>query len=50
MANDKQREKISKAISKPFEEYFQECIQKKKIPKDTPYYLRKALARALREH
>ena len=35
---------------KTFEEYFEECIKNKKIPKDTPEYLRKALERALYEH
>ena len=35
---------------KTFEEYFEECIKNKKIPKDTPGYLRKALERATYEH
>ena len=35
---------------KTFEQYFQECIQNKRIPPDTPLYLRKALERAMREH
>ena len=35
---------------KTFEEYFKECIKNKKIPKDTPSYLRKALERAMREY
>ena len=35
---------------KTFEEYFEECIKNKKIPKDTPEYLRKALERAIREY
>ena len=35
---------------KTFEEYFQECIQNKKIPLDTPLYLRKSLERAIREY
>ena len=35
---------------KTFEEYFEECIKNKKIPKDTPDYLRKALERAMYEH
>ena len=41
----------SKIDSKPktFEEYFEECIKNKKIPKDTPHYLRKALEKAIRE-
>ena len=40
----------SKVIPKTFEEYFEECIKNRKIPKDTPPYLRKALERAMREH
>ena len=44
----------SKPKSKPkkiktFEDYFEECIKNKKIPKDTPPYLRKALERVIRE-
>ena len=35
---------------KTFEDYFEECIKNKKIPKDTPSYLRKALERAIKEH
>ena len=35
---------------KTFEEYFQECIKNKTIPPDTPYYLRKALEKALKEY
>ena len=35
---------------KTFEDYFQECIKNKKIPRDTPPYLRKALERAIREY
>ena len=63
MAIEKQRKNISKAKSNPkpikqkpkkqiksFEEYFQECIKKKKIPTDTPSYLKKALKRALKEY
>ena len=30
---------------KTFEQYFQECIQNRRIPPDTPPYLRKALER-----
>ena len=41
--------KHSKKI-KTFEDYFEECIKNKKIPKDTPPYLRKALERAINEH
>ena len=35
---------------KTFEQYFQECIQNKRIPPDAPPYLRKALERAMREY
>ena len=35
---------------KSFDEYFEECIKNRKIPKDTPSYLRKALERAIREY
>ena len=35
---------------KTFSEYFKECIKNKKIPKDTPSYLRKAFERAMREY
>ena len=35
---------------KTFEDYFEECIKNKKIPKDTPPYLRKALERAMHEY
>ena len=35
---------------KTFEEYFEECIKNKKIPKDTPDYLREALERAMHEY
>ena len=41
--------KSSKKV-KTFEEYFEECIKNKEIPKDTPDFLRKALERALYEH
>ena len=41
---------IKKKKIKTFEEYFEECIKNKKIPKDTPKYLRKAIERALYEH
>ena len=34
---------------KSFDEYFEECIKNKEIPKDTPPYLRKALERAIKE-
>ena len=35
---------------KSFQEYFEECIRNKKIPEDTPPYLRKALERAILEY
>ena len=35
---------------KTFEEYFEECIKNKVIPKDTPSYLREALERAMVEY
>ena len=35
---------------KTFNEYFQECIKNKSIPKDTPDYLKKALERAMKEY
>ena len=35
---------------KSFDEYFEECIKNRKIPKDTPSYLREALERAIFEH
>ena len=41
----KQKQKI-----KTFDEYFQECIKNKSIPKDTPPYLKKALERAMKEY
>ena len=34
---------------KSFDEYFEECIKNKEIPKDTPYF-REALERAILEH
>ena len=35
---------------KTFDDYFQGCIKNKKIPKDTPKYLRKALKRTMKEY
>ena len=35
---------------KSFDEYFEECIKNRKIPKDTPFYLREALERAILEY
>ena len=45
----KQNEKSKQKI-KTFNEYFQECIKNKNIPKDTPHYLKKALERAMKEY
>ena len=36
-------------INMTFDEYFQKCIQGKRIPADAPPYMRKALERAIRE-
>ena len=49
----KMRERIKnkpKPKPKTFDEYFQECIKNRKIPPDTPSYLRKALERAIKEY
>ena len=43
--NPKPKQKI-----KTFDEYFQECIKNKTIPKDTPPYLKKALELAMKEY
>ena len=40
----------SKQKIKTFDEYFQDCIKNKSIPKDTPEYLKKALGRAMKEY
>ena len=56
--NEKLRQEKSKPKPKPkpkqkiktFDEYFQECIKNKSIPKDTPEYLKKALERAMKEY
>ena len=40
----------SKQKIKYFDDYFQECIKNKTIPKDTPHYLKKALERAMEEY
>ena len=44
------RKKIRKKKIKTFEDYFEEFIKNKIIPKDTPDYLRKALERTKYEH
>ena len=49
----KNKPQVSKTHSnrlKTFEDYFEECIKNKKIPKDTPSYLRKALERVINEY
>ena len=55
LAKDKNGSKIKrkpkpKEQIKTFDEYFQECIKNKTIPKDTPDYLKKALERAIKEY
>ena len=59
LRHEKSKSKLkpkSKPIHKPkqkiktFDEYFQECIKNKSIPKDTPEYLKKALERAMKEY
>ena len=46
----KPKKKFKPKKIKTFDEYFQECVQNKEIPSDTPSYLREALERAIREH
>ena len=46
----KQNEKLRKQKIKTFDEYFQECIKNKSIPKDTPEYLKKVLERAMKQY
>ena len=58
----KQNNKLKQQIYKPkpktkpkqkiktFDDYFQECIKNKSIPKDSPNYLKKALERAMKEY
>ena len=54
----KQNKKLRQEKSKPkpkqkvktFDDYFQECIKNKSIPKDTPNYLKKALMRVMKEY
>ena len=36
--------------TRTFDEYFEECIKNKEIPKDTPPYFREALERAIKEY
>ena len=44
------RKPKSKQKAKTFDEYFQECIKNKTIPKGTPPYFIKALERAMKEY
>ena len=46
--NDRLRPKPKKI--KSFDEYFEQCIKNKEIPKDTPPYLREALERSIKEY
>ena len=48
--NIKKTYKKKKKQKKTFQEYFDECIKDKKIPEDTPAYLRKALKKASMEY
>ena len=52
--NEKLRQEKSKPVPKQkiktFDEYFQECIKNKSIPRDNPDYLKKALERAMKEY
>ena len=46
----KKKDTTKKKKIKTFDEYFEDCIKNKEIPKDTPNYLREALERAMREY
>ena len=47
----KERKKKSKPNKiKTFEEYFQECIENKESPADTPPYFRESLERSIKEY
>ena len=46
----KKKASIKKKKIKTFDEYFEECIKNKVIPKDTPSYLREGLERAMIEY
>ena len=46
----KKKDTSKKKKIKTFDEYFEECIKNREIPKDTPDYLREALERAMREY
>ena len=41
---------VKKPKPKTFQEYFEECIKNRKIPKDTPPYFRKALEKLLKKY
>ena len=55
---EKARKKVRQGINikkkhkkkKTFQEYFEECIKNRKIPEDTPLYLKKALQKALKQY
>ena len=44
------KKKYKKKKIKTFDEYFEECIKNKEIPKDTPDYFREALEQAKKEY
>ena len=54
----KARQKVRQGVNikkrpkkkKTFQEYFEECIKDRKIPEDTPPYLKKALQKALKQY
>ncbi|CAH3172567.1 unnamed protein product [Porites lobata] len=54
----KARQKVRQGINikkkpkkkKTFQEYFDECIKNRKIPEDTPPYLKKAIQKALKQY
>ena len=50
VVSKKIKTKVNSKKIKTFEDYFEECIKNKKIPKDTPSYLRKALERVIKEY
>ena len=46
----KRKKKLKTKKIKSFDEYFEECIKNRQIPKDTPSYFREALERAILEY
>ena len=44
------KKKLKTKKIKSFDEYFEECIKNRQIPKDTPSYFREALERAILEY